>query len=510
MSSPSAYPALEALVDAYHRRLNGRIVFRRAGVERSVVLLFRKLVFANSTEKKDRLELVLATRKLLSKEGVLSLAAKAKAANCDFMTIVQREGALKDVALFDVMSERARDIVVDLITWPDCEINHDPRGMAGEPVLPLNSPLLPILLDGLLARFGADDCRRLLGSEDQVPTRLERPYVLRELSKSAHAALASSVLERVDGRRAINEILGGLDDEGLTGMKMLAALRLLGAVDLPQPQSAPALAAAPEPVPAVDIGPVTAAVDLSSEERAALSNIFEGATNLLEEDGGDASGLEIVVEGEEDEILIGTTDEEPAASAPAAPAAEIEEPRAIAAPAADAAAEAPAPPPAYVAPKSLFDDDETVSTPQVQNDFNALLDIDPEEAAGSFSAGLEAHGQGRIAAALELYRQAIDKDPSNPEYYAALGRALLEGAPPDLHGAMTAFLEAVKLSPDAPKYHFNLGEVYEARGESETAVGAYEEALRRGADYSPAKQALDRLKGKKPEEGGFLRKLFGR
>lgn len=508
MSSPSAYPALEALVDAYHRRLNGRFVFRRAGVERSAVLLFRKLVFANSTEKKDRLELVLATRKLLSKEAVLGLAAKAKSANCDFMTIVQREGALKDVALFDVMSERARDIVVDLITWPDCEIVQDPRGMSGEPILPLNSPLLPMLLDGLLARFGADDCRRLLGSEDQVPTQFDRPYVLRELRQSAHADLAATVLGRVDGRRAIDEILGGLDDEGLSGMKMLAALRLLGAIDLPQPQSATVAAAAPQPVTAPDLGPVTATVDLSSEERAALSNIFEGATNLLEEDEGDASDLEIVVGDEDDDILIGVADAPEESEAP--PEAPMEDSEAPSAPDESARADEMPPPPAYVAPASLFDD-ETVSTPQVQNDFNALLDIDPEAAASMFSAGLEAYGQGRMAEALELYRQAIDKDPSNPEYYAALGRALLESAPPDLHGAMTAFLEAVKLSPDLPKYHFNLGQVYEARGESDTAVGAYEEALRRDADYSPAKQALDRLKGgKKPEEAGFLRKLFGR
>ena len=71
------------------RRVNGRFVFRRNGVERSVILLFRKLFFANSTEKKDRLELVLATRKLLTKEEVLRIAAKAKDTGVDFMTTVR-------------------------------------------------------------------------------------------------------------------------------------------------------------------------------------------------------------------------------------------------------------------------------------------------------------------------------------------------------------------------------------------------------------------------------------
>lgn len=267
------------------------------------------------------------------------------------------------------------------------------------------------------------------------------------------------------------------------------------------------MAAAPETVPAVDLGPITAAVDLSSEEKAALSNIFEGATNLLEEAGADENDLEIVVE-DEDEPVIGTDEHAAPGDEPEAVREEATQP--APAPEAEAPA-APEPPPVYVKPMSLFDDDETVSTPQVQNDFNALLDLDPEQAASLFAAGLEAYAQGRLDDALDLYRQAIDKDPANPEFFAAQGRALLESAPPDLHGAMTAFLEAVKLNAEQAKYHFNLGEVYEARGEADTAVGAYEEALRRDADYSPAKQALQRLRGpKKPDEGGFLRKLFGR
>lgn len=492
-----AYPALEAIVDAYHRRVNGRFVFRRNGVERSVILLFRKLFFANSTEKKDRLELVLATRKLLTKEEVLRIAQKAKDTGVDFMTTVQREGVLKDVALFDVMSERARDIVVDLMTWSDCEIVHDPRGFAAEAVLPLNSDLLPLLVDGLLARFGADDCRRLLGSEDQVPRKLEnRGYVLRELRRAKHAGLTDGLLERVDGKRTVAEILAGAADDEMSAMKALAALRLLGAIEVPTGEAAvavPAKAAVADTE--YEVGVVTAPADLSSEERAALANIFEGAANLLEDEGsGEESDLEIVVGDADDETEIaleGVAEGDVAVDEPAT----VEE--------ADD-------------PVDLSEESQTLTTPQVQSDFNALLDIDPEEAARLFSAALELFQKGRLATAITLYQQAIDKDPSNAEYYTAIGVAYLENSADsqaDEHAAMRAFLEAVKLSPEVPKNHYYLGKLYQSRGEKENAQASYQEALRLDSSYTPAKQALEGLQGPSTDskEGlGFLRKFFGR
>jgi TolA-binding protein len=511
MTATPAYPALEALVDAYHGRANGRLVFKREGVERSVILAFRKVVFANSTEKKDRLELVLATRKLLRKEDVLRIAAKAKDSGVDFMTQVQREGVLKDVALFDIMSDRARDIIVDLTTWTECDVSQDPRGFSAEAVLPLNSDLMPLLVDGLMERFGAADCRRLLGSEDQVPKRLERPYLEREIRRSRHAGLAAAVLDRVDGQRAIVDVLDGLDNESNSAMKLLSVLHLLGAVDLPNLQGDAPAAAVPAPAPAVDTGVFTAPTELSTEEKAALSNIFEGATNLLEDDQGDANDLEIVVDddGPGEETLELSGEAEPAPAPAGAPA---EAP--VEAPVEGGVVESePAVEGVVLGEEPPY---EAVVAPQVQIDFNALLDIDPDEAARLFAAGLELFQKGRLTSALEIYKQAIDKDPANPEYYSALGNAYLEVDPPDLQAAQAAFLEAVKLSPELPKNHYYLGKIYHTRGDNEAAAKAYEDALQRDAHYSPAKQALDALKGPaapspdKGDGGNFLRKFFGR
>lgn len=526
MTPPVVYSALEALVDAYHRRLNGRLVFKRDGVERSVILLFRKVVFANSTEKKDRLELLLATRKLMSKEEVLRLAAKAKASNVDFLTIVQREGVLKDVALFDVITDRARDIITDLITWQGVQVEHDLRGFSAESVLPLNTDLFPILLDGLMERFSADDCRKLLGAEDQVPVKQDRQHVLRDIPVSAHSQLIRTVLDRVNGTKAIVDILSGLDP--MAGMKILAAMKLLGVVDLPNQHSSVSTPTFSATVP-VDHDVVTAAatVDLSSEEKAALSNIFEGATNLLEDDESGNEDLEILVEDEpnedkpnediqeEDKPEEGLSDDETVETSLDDDGEDAIEGLASEGDSDDLPADT-----------GLLEDDEPVSddpveaettttTPQVQSDFNALLDIDPEEAAKLFSVALELFQRGRIASALKVYLQAIEKDPSNAEYYTSIGMAYLESGAevqPDEHAAMGAFLEAVKLNPESPKNHYYLGKIYERRGENEPALLYYQEALKRDANYAPAREAVEKLaKGSSQAEGpSFLRKLFGR
>ncbi len=528
--------ALPALLDAYHRNANIRLVFRRQGVERSVLLLFRKVLFVNSTEKKDRLELLLATRKLLGKEDILATAGRAREQGIDFMTMVQREGALKDVGLVDVMTDRARSILIDLMLWSDAEVEYDARGFLAEPILPLNLELIPVLVEAMIPMLTMDDCRRLLGSEDYVPQRTVFPWLLGDLEHTAHAVLAKAIYERVDGKSTIADILQVDGDEILPGMKMLSCLKLLGAIDMPHHHAERAVAPPPPPPsePEVEYEAAPAAGDLSSEEKSALANIFEGAANLLEDDEGDDDDLVVVIEEDDDlevevavdaappvEVYIEDDEDDPEPASEAVTLGTVEEP----------AADEPAPVAAQADEELLLVDDddapaeaeadapfESGETTEIRNSFNALLDIDPEEASRLFSAGLDFFRQGKIAQAVAVYSEAVDKDPSVPEYYSALGLAHLEETaehPADELAALKAFQEAVSLDAALPKNHFYIGRIQERRGDKDAAVACYEEALARDAAYTPAREALDALRGgtagrDKDAGAGLLRRLFGR
>lgn len=486
------FPALEALLDAYHQRQNGRLVFRRDGAERSVILLFRTLLFVNSTDKKDRLELLLATRKLMGKEEILRIARKARDKNLDFMTMVQREGALKDVALVDLMQDRAKEILAELVTWSDAEIKFDPYGFRAEPVLPFNLKLIPILAEGLTVHLSIDECRRILGSEDTVLESAGREHLAAEFSAAPQGDMIRTILSQVDGRKSIVDILQATESEGLQVLKVLTSLLLIGAVQFPRAQAE----SMPEVAPADPVGDAPqdmASVQLSQEERDALSNIFDGAENLLDEGPDEDDALEIVEaddESYEERQRSSYEEDGPDSDETYDELADLD-------------------------PVEADDDSDGEST-QVRNDFNALLDIDPEEAANLFAVGLELMQRGRVVAALASYQEAIEKDPSNPEYYSSLGLAHLEehpDSPADDAAALRAFLEAAKLDPAIPKNHFYIGKIHERRGDRDEAISSYEEACRQDSSYTPARQALDALQGGAggdDDKAGFLRRIFGR
>ena len=51
----------------------------------------------------------------------------------------------------------------------------------------------------------------------------------------------------------------------------------------------------------------------------------------------------------------------------------------------------------------------------------------------------------------------------------------------------------LRLAPNEPRVHFNLGSALEQGGRPAEAADSYRNALRAGPDFAPAQQALDRL-----------------
>ena len=100
-------------------------------------------------------------------------------------------------------------------------------------------------------------------------------------------------------------------------------------------------------------------------------------------------------------------------------------------------------------------------------------------AADLVAAGNQAEAQGRIPQACDLYRQAIDADPSHAPAHLNLGAAL--EARGDLDGAVRAYQRLLEIDPQNPFAHYNLANVAVARG----ALQASEELLRKALAGKP-------------------------
>lgn len=147
------------------------------------------------------------------------------------------------------------------------------------------------------------------------------------------------------------------------------------------------------------------------------------------------------------------------------------------------------------------------------NGYEMIRSINPSAAYPLYSIGRILEIEGRLSEALDYHRQAVEREPGNPECYFRMGIAYTKshqytkaeksyrqaiildpthsksytnlGYILDMHGkqdvAMQQFLKAVQYNPKSAEAHFNLGALYGEEGNKEQAINEF----RIGLEISP-------------------------
>ena len=100
------------------------------------------------------------------------------------------------------------------------------------------------------------------------------------------------------------------------------------------------------------------------------------------------------------------------------------------------------------------------------------------------NAGVMAYHNGQYEKGLELFKKAIELDPSFTEAYNNLGLTYTETNQEER--ATEAFRKAIELSPEMSAAYNNLGYVFYRLGSYEEAIEMYNEAIGRSKDSSSA------------------------
>lgn len=105
------------------------------------------------------------------------------------------------------------------------------------------------------------------------------------------------------------------------------------------------------------------------------------------------------------------------------------------------------------------------------------------------------HFMGRIDDAIAECHRAIEVDPTFGNPYNDIGAYLIE------KGKLDDAIPWLEKALEAPRYesycfpHMNLGRIYEAKRDWLRARDEFRKALQQNPDYTPAKQALARIRG---------------
>jgi tetratricopeptide (TPR) repeat protein len=124
----------------------------------------------------------------------------------------------------------------------------------------------------------------------------------------------------------------------------------------------------------------------------------------------------------------------------------------------------------------------------------ALSNDKPRVAAELCRKGFQFSIQGENKKALQYYKEAAEKDPTDPMAWYGLGYCYvgLDRA----EEALAAYQQAVDNNPDDATAHFNLARYYDNAGRAEDAVRSYETAIRLDAEFSAAYLNLGRAYAK--------------
>lgn len=126
--------------------------------------------------------------------------------------------------------------------------------------------------------------------------------------------------------------------------------------------------------------------------------------------------------------------------------------------------------------------------------YKKSLEIFPTAEAYTF-LGWAYSFQGRYDAAIEECQRAIETDPDFGNPYNDIGAYLIE------KGELDEAIMWLERATHAKRYesycfpHYNLGRIWERKGEWQKARTCYENAIRENPQYSLARRALGRLQG---------------
>lgn len=112
----------------------------------------------------------------------------------------------------------------------------------------------------------------------------------------------------------------------------------------------------------------------------------------------------------------------------------------------------------------------------------------PGYAQAHYNLGVRYHQSGRIAEAMDQYREALRVRPNDPDTHNNLGVALLASGRAE--EAVGHYHQALRANPNYSSAHYNMGLALQSLGKVAEAMDHYRQALKLKPDYAEAHYSL--------------------
>ena len=102
--------------------------------------------------------------------------------------------------------------------------------------------------------------------------------------------------------------------------------------------------------------------------------------------------------------------------------------------------------------------------------------------------------------AVAQFQKAVEINPNDAEAQYNLGNAFFQKG--QLDEAVAQFQKALEIDPNSFATHYNLGGAFFQKGQLDEAITQFREVLRLKPDFSPARDALEKVQAFVREKEG--------
>jgi hypothetical protein len=214
----------------YLQRLTGRLVLRRADVEKVIFFDRGAPILGTSSDPSDRMG------EMLVRQGRLTAAQLAQAseglprAERRLGVVLVEMGFIKPGELSVIVRRHFEEIIYSAFEWEDGEWSLGP-GQPNQEIVLLDEHPAAIILAGVRRKYGAPRLVRCLGGGQQIFKRSGIDAAAELLPRMAMTAEETAIVELFDGARTLDEVraIAGAREDVVAGLAW--TLSVLGQLD---------------------------------------------------------------------------------------------------------------------------------------------------------------------------------------------------------------------------------------------------------------------------------------
>lgn len=464
------YPLADILIDLQRSLKTGALDIRSGPFIRRIYIRNGALVFATSNKEEDRfVEVLLRTGKITS-DQYHQITDRAQKKGGSHSEILIELGYLSSQDIIQAIQHQVETIILSLFHLEDGAVTFVEGPMVSEKAVKLRLNAADIIFRGIKTIRNPQHIENVMPPADTIPVRsieqsaLQKDIVLEKPD--------SDILELIDGKRTIKEILSASPTDAFRTIKTLYALLSLQIVEMtetePPVEEKPHDETVTEPEHVDDpdfvkrVEELYGKIDSSDyysilgvEKWATLEQIKKAYHKAAREfhpdrhSGSSSSALK---------MKLNTTF------------------------------------------SRLTDIYKILSDSKLRMEYDQRLTQGPDTmrtdniamARAAYREGKEAFHRGMYAEAKELFGRAVYLDSSVPNYHYYLG--LIYQKEKRFHEAGKIMTEALKLDPNNSEYLAALGHLYIHLGFPLRAKSAFEKAIRNDPRNKKALEGLQKVK----------------